>query len=293
VFGPLSLVGLLITWVALLILGFTLLQWGAGSGVRTAAGQAGWLTDLYASGSTIFTLTPGDISPVSAPARVLFDIEGGAGLGIVAMVIGYLPSLSQAFSRRERYVSMLDARAGSPPSAGELLLRHTGRDGQTMLRQLLEQWEQWSADLLETHLSFPVLAYYRSQHSNQSWVAALTAILDVCALIVAGVESEPQRAARLTLAMARHAAADLTFVLRIEPRTNTPDRMPPGDWAGLRQALRDAGLTVKEGPDTEARLRHVRALYEPYMTALAAFLAMPLPQWRAAGPARDNWRALV
>jgi hypothetical protein len=291
VFGPMSLLVLLMLWTTLLVVGFTLLHWGAGSGVRSSIGR-GWLTDLYASGATLFTLTPSDVTPATATARVLTIVEAGTGLAFLAMVIGYLPLLSQAFSRREVNVSLLDARAGSPPSAGEFLLRHTSDIQHQMLRGLLEQWEQWCADLLETHVSFPVLAYYRSQHANQSWVAALTSILDSCAIILAWTEDESLRAARLTFAMARHAAVDLTLIFRLPPRPPQPDRLPATELSDLRQALRQAGLTVHDGPDVDAKLNRLRALYEPYMNALGNFLTMPLPRFRGSEGARDNWRRL-
>jgi hypothetical protein len=291
VFGPLSLLVLFMLWTALLVAGFTLLHWGAGSGVHTSTGQHGWVTDLYASGAALFTLT--DLSPTTPAARVLTVIEAGTGLAFLAMVISYLPVLSQGFSRREVNVSLLDARAGSPPSAGELLLRHAGDAQRDMLERLLEQWEQWCADLLETHVSFPVLAYYRSQHANQSWVAALTAILDSCALLIAVLEDEPTRAARLTFAMARHAAVDLSLIFRLKPQPANPDRLPTSELAQLRQALRQAGLNVQEGAEVDAKLHRLRALYEPYMNALGTFLMMPLPGWRAHEGARDNWRRLI
>jgi hypothetical protein len=238
-------------------------------------------------------LTPSDLSLTTAPARVLTVIEAGTGLAMLAMVIGYLPILSQAFSRREMNVSMLDARAGSPPSAGELLLRHTGDANDDALARLLDQWEQWSADLLETHVSFPVLAYFRSQHENQSWVAALTSILDASAVILASLEHDSRRAARLTFAMARHAAVDLSLVFRLAPRPPQPDRLPVSERAELLRVLRDAGLVVREGPDVDARLRDLRAMYEPYMNALGSFFLMPLPAWRGHEGARDNWTGLT
>jgi hypothetical protein len=293
VFGPASLLALLVLWATLIVSGFTLMQWGAGSGVQRSTGERGWWTDLYVSGGTLFTLAPSDVLPSTAAARVLTVIEAGMGLAILAMVIGYLPLLSQAFSRREVNVSLLDARAGSPPSSGELLARHAGSVRSEMLARLLEQSEQWCADLLETHVSFPVLAYFRSQHVNQSWVAALTSILDTCALILTTLEHEPRHAARLTFAMARHAAVDLSLIFRLDPQPVHPDRLPASDLAQLRQALRDSGLRVRDGAAVDAKLHRLRAMYEPYMNALGGYLMMPLPGWRGHEGARDNWRRLV
>ena len=123
----------------------------------------------------------------------------------LGLVITYLPVLYQTFSRREVPISLLDARAGSPPRAVELVRRLGEYNDLAALRPLLIEWERWCAELLESHLSYPQLAYFRSQHTNQSWLAALTAILDTCALIIAGVNDGPTRQAQLTFAMARHA----------------------------------------------------------------------------------------
>lgn len=293
VFGPISLLLLLTLWATLLVFGFTALQWGAGSGVRSSTDPRGWWTDLYVCGATLFTMTPSDISPTTAVSRLLTVIEAGLGLAILAMVIGYLPVLSQAFSRREVNVSLLDARAGSPPSAEELLLRHSVDAQRAMLTRLLEQWEEWCGEVLETHVSFPVLMYYRSQHVNQSWVAMLTTVLDVCAFILAGLDHGSAPAARLTFAMARHAAVDLCLVFRLDPWPVNPDRLPAASLASLRQSLREAGLIVREGPEIDAKLQALRAMYEPHMNALGRYLLMPLPEWCGHTRARDNWKGLV
>jgi hypothetical protein len=292
IYGPISLLLLLVTWIALLIVAFALLHWGAGSKLQTPAGLNGFVTDLLLSGATLFTLSLGDITPVSHLERAFTIVEGGTGLAFLAMVVGYLPVLYQAFSRREVNVTLLDARAGSPPSAGELLMRHIDPHGEEMLAQLLEQWDRWSADLLETHISFPVLAYYRSQHDNQSWVAALTTILDVCTLLITGVERKTARSARLAFAMARHAAVDLSRAFRLAPLP-TPERLSPGDLAKLRRALGAAGLSLRDGPEVDERIHRLRGMYEPYMNALGAFLLMPLPTWVSPQGAKDNWQSMA
>ena len=217
-FGPISLLLLLSVWAGGLITGFALLHWANGSAVVTHDGSAGFLTDLYLSGTTFFTLGLGDVVPRTTFARLLTVVESGMGFGFLALVIGYLPALNQSFARREVSISLLDARAGSPPTASEMLRRHGHERGMEALRQLLHEWERWSAEFLEGHLSYPVLAYFRSQHDNQSWLAALTAILDTCALVMAGVEGACERQAELTFAMARHAVVDLSLVFRTRPQ---------------------------------------------------------------------------
>ena len=182
-------------------------------------------------------------------------VEAGIGFGFLAIVIAYLPVLYQAFSRREVSISLLDARAGSPPSAGELLRRH----GQDMkeLSQLLYDWERWSAELLESHLSYPVLGFFRSQHTNQSWLAALTAVLDTCAVVIAGVDGGPTRQAQLTFAMARHAVVDLAQIFMTAPRALAPDRLPPSSLIRLREVLAEAGVILQEGITAEQKLQRV------------------------------------
>ena len=289
-FGPLSLVLLLVTWAAALVVGFGLLQYADGSSVRLGGETPSLALDLYMSGTSFFTLGLGDAVPIGTMARVLSVVESGVGFGFLAVVIGYFPVLYQAFSRREYGISLLDARAGSPPTAVELLRRHTGSGGRDALEDLLYDWEQWSAELLETHLSYPLLAYYRSQHTNQSWLAALTAVLDTCALVMIGVEGACARQARLTFAMARHAVVDLAQIFPAAPRAAGDGRLPPAALAHLRASLAEVGLPLPEGAETDARLAELRTLYEPYVTALSRYLYQPLPPWEPKRPRRDNWQ---
>jgi hypothetical protein len=206
-----------------------------------------------------------------------------------------LPVLYQAFSRREITISLLDARAGSPPTAGELLrrlaeARGTGGAAVGLAVPLLLEWERWSAELLESHLSFPVLRYYRSQHDNQSWVAALTAILDTSALLIAGVDGPDGHQARMTFAMARHAAVDLGLVSRTPPLAPDVDRLPPAGLERLRDSLRGTGLALREGPAVAQALSDLRRLYEPFVNALAENFLFALPPFQPDRPPVDNWQ---
>ncbi len=129
-------------WATALVFGFAMIQWGLGSRFNAPTGNSGFWTDLYLSGTTLFTLGIGDVTPIGPLARTLTVIEAGVGFGFLALVMGYLPVLYQGFSRREVNISLLDA--------------------------LLRDWERWSAELMESHLSYPVLMYFRSQHEHQS-----------------------------------------------------------------------------------------------------------------------------
>ncbi len=289
-FGPLSNLFMIGIWVSGLIVSFALLHWAAGSPVQAPEGNAGFFTDLYLSGTTFFTLGLGDVVPRSALSRFLVVVESGLGLGFLALVISYLPALNQSLAGREVSISLLDARAGSPPSATEMLRRHSGEHGMEALRRLLEEWERWSAELLESHLSYPVLSYFRSQHENESWLGALTAILDTCALLMIGLEGSCTRQAELTFAISRHAVVDLAHVFRIAPKKPAHDRLTPDTFAKLHSILKEAGLNLNEGEAADQKLTTLRQMYEPYVNSLAGFFRINLPPWVAAGTKMDNWQ---
>jgi len=290
-FGPLSLLGLLVAWAVLLVTGFALVHWASGSSmiVATPGLPGGFWTDLYMSGTTFFTLGLGDVTPRSPLARFVTVVESGMGFGFLALVIGYLPTIFQAFSRREVNITLLDARAGSPPSAIELLRRQASDRGQEALHELLRDWERWSAELLESHLSYPVLCYFRSQHDNQNWLAALTTILDTCTLVIVGMENVPRRQAQLTFAVARHAVVDLAQIFSTAP-AHGHERLAPEQMPELRAALAEAGWKLEDSAAAEAKLEELRGMYEPYVRALGHYLHFTLPGWFPPARHRDNWQ---
>jgi hypothetical protein len=290
VFGPLSLLGLFGFWALGLIFGFAALNWSLGTPMQAPDPQPGLGSYLYLSGGTFFTLGFGDLYPLGPLGRVLAVVEAGLGFCFLAAVIGYLPVLYQAFSRRELTISLLDARAGSPPTAAEMLLRMAQAKSPGMMDPFLAEWERWSGDLLESHLSFPVLSYYRSQHDNQSWLAALTAVLDSCAVLMACVKGPNPYQAQLTFAMARHAVVDLALVFKTAPRPSDSDRLPEDQRARLQELLRKAGWTLRDGPASDARLAQLRALYEPFVRALADHLLFALPPVLSEKAPVDNWQ---
>jgi hypothetical protein len=289
-YGPLSLLVLVGVWAVGLVFGFGLMQYGAGSAVVITGGESTFLTDMYLSGTTFFTLGLGDVIPRSGLARALVVTEAGFGFGFLAAVIGYLPFIYGSFSQREVDISLLDSRAGTPPTAGELLRRHSYRHGQDALRELLKDWERWSAELMESHLSYPVLAYFRSQHDNQSWIASLTAILDTSALVMVGIEGACEKQAELTFAIARHAVADLSQVFGTAPAQLPHDRLPAVQLRHIRDVLAQHGLKLRDGDEADRRLLELRRMYEPYIHALASYLNQTLPPWIPEKKGKDNWQ---
>src|SRR5246127_3698292 len=273
-FGPLSLILLLGFWASGLIFGFALIQYGMGGHEQLSGERLNFGKLLYHSGETFFTLGYGDIVPTSGGARLLSVIEAGMGFAFLGVVIGYIPVVYSSFSRREIQISMLDARAGSPPSAAELLVRLAGRTedpgvDQRVLDEVLRGWERWAAELLESHISYPVLSFFRSQHSNQSWVGALTTMLDVTSLVLTGIEGVHPGQAKLTFAMARHAAVDLAQVVNARYDAESPERLAEKDLIALRDALATAGLRLRNDEYGQDKLTKLRSMYEPYVHSIA------------------------
>jgi hypothetical protein len=289
-FGPLSMLGLFVSWVFALIVAFGVLHWSLGTPIQGQTGSVSLWTYVYFSGATFFTVGYSDTTPDSSLGRALAITEAGLGFGFLAVIIGYLPVLFQAFSRREVTIALLDARAGSPPSAGELLRRVAQSDSCESIDPFLAEWERWAAELLESHLSFPVLSYYRSQHDNQSWLAALTTILDTCALLMTGVKTCNTYQAQLTIAVARHAAVDIALVFKRPPQPPEPDRLSPDRLLRLRTLLREAGLPLADGTAVDTRITELRAMYEPFVQALATHLEFNLPPILGDHAAVDNWQ---
>ncbi|MGD1080220.1 MAG: potassium channel family protein [Candidatus Sulfotelmatobacter sp.] len=295
-FGPLSLILLLEFWAAGLILGFALIQYGIGGHEQLSGEPLTFGKIIYHSGETFFTLGYGDIVPTSGGARALSVIEAGMGFAFLGVVIGYIPVVYASFSRREIQISMLDARAGSPPSAAELLVRLAGRSEdpgveQRVLDEVLRDWERWAGELLESHISYPVLSFFRSQHSNQSWVGALTTMLDVTSLVLTGIEGVHPGQAKLTFAMARHAAVDLAQVVNAKYDPDAAERLPEAEQMALREALATVGLRLRSDEYGQDKLTKLRSMYEPYVHSTARNLMLTLPPWRHEQKTRDNWQA--
>jgi len=289
-FGPISLLFLIGVWAIGLVVAFGMMQYGAGSALNVSGMSPSLNTDLYLSGTTFFTLGLGDVLPRSGLARFLVVCEAGFGFGFLAAVIGYLPFIYGAFGRRETNISLLDARAGTPPTAGELLRRHSYPTGHVALGELLREWERWCAELLESHLSYPVLAYFRSQHDNQSWISALTAILDTCALAIVGIQEACSRQAELTFAIARHAVVDLCQVFGAPPKPPPTDRLPRETLETLRVKLAQHGTVLLATPEADQKLTELRQMYEPYVNSLAHHLNQSLPPWIPEKKGKDNWQ---
>ena len=272
VYGPFAVLCLIALWAAGILVGFGLLQFGL---VPDATGSD--VPDyLCTSGARIFTLGAEESANSTTLSKGLIIIEAGTGLGLITTVITYLPVLYQLFSRRETHVILLDERAGTPVRASSLICLHSQRNAINRLSVLIASWEQWSAEVLESHVSYPMLSYYRSQHSDESWLAAMAVMMDTCALRIAGADVVDAFQADRTLAMCIKALRNISQVLRITPAKRYGDRLSRTDFFELAEQLRQSGIHIDESGVWE-RLPCVRDSYEPLLAALADHLLIELP----------------
>ena len=207
--------------------------------------------------------------------------EALTGFIFLALIVGYIPVLYGPFARREQTMLRLDARAGGDPTGVELLRRHA--DCPDQLIAFLNDWEAQASALLEGYLSYPILAYYRSQHDEQSWLRSVVAVMDGCALIAVRADASPglRMQAHATFAMSRHLLVDLAYILSAAPHGD--GRLGDEDYARLRAVLPD----LPPSPEPLAAMRHS---YEPFAEGLCRALELNLPAWILDRHAPDNWQ---
>lgn len=288
-YGPLWMISLVGLWALLMVFAFGCLHWGLGSGEVLVKGRPGFWNDLYISGTTFFTLGMGDVYPATPAARIVAVVEAGMGLAFLALVIGYLPVLYGSFSRREISISLFDARAGSPPTATELLRRYAQFETPDSLRTTLVEFERWTAEILESHLSYPVLAWYRSQHDRQSWLGAMTVILDASAALLAMGDGRFTAEARLAFAMARHTVIDLEATFRAGPAPH-PERLSAEDFDAMCDVLAVNRYPITDKARFGTELRALRESYEASVQNIGHHLVQPVPGWLPEPGALDDWQ---
>jgi hypothetical protein len=266
---------LLVGWASLVVFGYALILWSPpfAPGLGPANGSFG--SALYVSGSCLFTIGFGE-EAATGWTRAVLVVAGATGLGLFAVVIAYLPVLYQAFNRREVGVLLLDARAGSPASGPELLHRMGSAGVASSLPELFAEWERWVADVLETHMSYPLLAFFRSPHDETSWVTSLGAVLDAATLILTSVDDEPDERARLLYGTGVHAVEDLFYYFRLQERESVIQRE---EFEDVLQDMKDDGFSIRPLDEAFARFTEKRAKYASRLDALVVLLAAPPGLW--------------
>jgi len=290
-FAPVSLLALLGAWLSVMWLAFGLLLWGTDGG-------SGWAA-LRLSGSSLLTL--GFAVPGSVVATVVEFAEAGTGLVLLALLITYLPSLYQAFARREALISKLEVRAGAPPTGWELLSRAWRLERFDLLAPLWSVWEDWFVDLEESHTSFPALPFFRSPEADHSWVTAAGAVLDAAALLCAAVDVPRDIDAELTIRAGylalRRIAAFFAIPFDPDPTAGDPIMLTREEYDVAVGELAAAGVPLRG--DQEAAWRDFagwRVNYDAVLVALAGMVTAPYAPWssdrsRPSRPPRPQWFA--
>jgi hypothetical protein len=274
-FAPRVLIGLLLVWIAALILGFGLMLFALRTQTRPPLESLPMA--MYYAGTSLLTIGYGDIVAYSALARLVSITAAIAGLGLIALAISFIFSLYASFQRREVLVVTLDARAGAPPSGVSLLEASSKFGLKDDLSRIFVEWEKWAAEVLDSHMAYPLLAYFRSSHDNESWISALGAVLDASTLVLTTVVDVPRGPAQMMYAMGRHAVEDLARFFAI-PRDHQPG-VERYEFDEARQRLAKFGYTLVPPEDSWAAFARLRSEYAGPLNDMAKWFAAPPTQW--------------
>ena len=273
-FAPAATIMLLVTWLLALMVGYGLLLYALRDELRPVPPDLG--TTIYFAATSLLTIGFGDIVAVGAPARILSITAAVAGLGAVALVVTFLFSLYGSYQRREAQVVSLQAAAGGPPSAVTLLETYAQLDLVPRLPELFRDWQRWAVEVLDSHVAYPLLGYFRSSHDNLSWIGALGTMLDAASLVLTTIEGVPRGDAKLFKRIGAHLVEDI-FNLGFGAGAPTPLDRSAYDAACAR--LAEAGYTICRTEDAWRQFEAARATYADRLEAMATYWAAPAAQW--------------
>ncbi|HVA90436.1 MAG TPA: hypothetical protein VNL71_11410 [Chloroflexota bacterium] len=279
-YAPATLLCLPLVWVSIVTIGYTGIYWALGAASPRAA--------FSYSGSSLLTL--GFVEPQGFPSTVFVFSEAALGLLLVALLIAYLPTIYNSFSRREVAVTMLEVRAGSPPSAVELLMRYARLKRFDKLNDLWETWETWFAEVEESHTSFSALTFFRSPKPEHSWVTAAGTVLDSASLLLSALDlpSDPQanlciRAGYITLG---RLAAYFRIPIPVKPDPKGPISVGRDEFDEALDQMALGGVPLKADRDAAWKaFVGWRVNYDTALLALAALTLAPEAPWSGDRPA--------
>ncbi len=275
IYAPALVLILLVVWIILLVLGYGLVFFALRDQLSPPPADLGVAT--YFAGTSILTLGFGDVLAVGGVARIVTLTAAASGLGTVALVITYLFSLFASFQRREILVVRLGARAGAPPSAVSLLETYARIGITDQLPSLFEDWETWSAEVLDSHVAYPLLAYFRSSHDNASWVSALGAVLDSASFVLTTIRGIPRGQAELTKRVGAHFVEDIANFLDFHPVDGSGVDRDAFDEAYGR--LADAGYELEDADVAWRSFERARGTYAARLGVLADYWAVSGVRW--------------
>ena len=274
IFAPVLLTSFLVTWVSLLVGGYGLLFWALRAGLHPHPSLGGC---IYFAGTSLFTIGYGDIVPVWGVDRFLALFAAASGLGVVATVTTFLFQTFAAFQKREAFVVTISERTGAPPSGLEFVVKHVKLGLVADIGPILREAQQWISEVLETHLAYPVLTYFRSSHDDESWVGTLGALLDAATLLITTVELDHRGQAELTLKIGTHLVRDFAGFFRL----------PEADAAGVEydefatayRKMRELGIPLRPLEDAWPDFTAQRARYAVSLDAMARWWRIPPARW--------------
>ena len=273
-FAPAATVTLLVAWLLTMIVGYGLVLYSIRDELRPVPPDLG--TTIYFAATSVLTLGFGDIVADGMAARAVITVAAISGLGAVALVVTFLFSLYGSYQRREVRVVTLQAAAGAPPSAVALLETYAHLDLTDQLALLFREWQDWAAEVLDSHVAFPVLGYFRSSHDDLSWISALGTVLDASSLVLTTIEDVPRGDAKLFKRMGTHLVEDISNLGFGDGHPADLDRSSFDaacdrlEGAGYRLAPRDVAWPAFEA---------ARATYATALAAMASYWATPAAQW--------------
>ena len=273
-FAPAATVALLFVWLVSLILGYGLIMWALRDELRPVPADLG--TTMYFAATSLLTIGFGDIVAEGAPARIIIITAAISGLGVVALVVTFLFSLYGSYQRREIQVVALQAAAGAPPSAVALLETYAQLGLVGRLPDLFIEWERWAAEVLDSHVAYPLLGYFRSSHDSLSWINALGTMLDGASLVLTTICDVPRGEAKLFKRVGTHLVEDIYNLGFQAGETSDLDRAS-FDLACDR--LEAAGYKLEVRDVAWPHFKGARATYAARLEAMAAYWATPATQW--------------
>ncbi len=273
-FAPAATVALLVAWLVALIIGYGLILYALRDEIQPVPTNLG--TTVYFAATSVLTLGFGDIVAVGGPARVVIAIAAISGLGTVALVVTFLFSLYASYQRREVRVVTLQSAAGAPPSAVALLESYARLDLLERLPQLFRDWEGWAAEVLDSHVAYPLLGFFRSSHDNLSWISALGTVLDASSLVLTTVTDVPRGEAKLFKRMGTHLVED---IFNLGFGAGQPIGLEREAFDAACDRLAEAGYTLVPRDEAWAHFEAARETYSARLEAMASFWAAPAAQW--------------
>jgi Ion channel len=274
-FGPIALLSLFLIWAMALVVGYALVIDGVGDQFQPNLNN--FLTSFYVSATTLVPLSYGDFVPEQGLARVVIIFESGTGVALAALAITLLFELYGSFRSREEAVVALDALAGAPPSAVQLLETAAGKTMDGALKETFDEWRRWSAMVLESHLAYPVLVYFRSSHDNEAWINSFAAVMDAASLIMSSTDNPAKGAAKLMFTVGNHLVEDLSWVFRLQVEPNPI--IEKAEYQAAIARLRAAGYAIHDGDEAWEKFSAYRAKYASALNLMAQYLLAPPAQW--------------